>query len=29
MLGEVRAKLDHAIDSLEGRASEDVTVELV
>lgn len=29
MLGEARAKLDHAIDTLEGRAGEDVTVELV
>jgi hypothetical protein len=29
MLGEARAKLDAALDSLEGSAGSDVTVELV
>jgi hypothetical protein len=29
LLGEARAKLSDAIDSLEGNASSDVTVELV
>jgi hypothetical protein len=29
LLGEARAKLDAAIDALEGHASPDVTVELV
>jgi len=29
MLGEARAKLDAALDSLEGAATGDVTVELV
>ena len=29
MLGEARAKLERAVDSLEGTTHEDVTVELV
>jgi hypothetical protein len=29
LLGEARAKLDRALDDLEGTAREDVTVELV